>query len=138
MIYLDTSAVIALLTVDAFSEAAAARLSANAMPLAVSDFTTAEVYAVLAVQARRGDIAEAQRDAAAMRYDRFRVVEAQCYALHADDVRLAGQFVRRFDLKLRAPDAMHLAICRRIGTRLLSFDDDQCAAAVQLGISLAS
>lgn len=137
MIYLDTSAVIALLTMDAFSDAAAARLSSNGLPLAVSDFTTAEVFAVLAIKARRGDLGADQRDAAAARYDRFRVAEARCFPLHAEDARVAGQFVRQFDLKLRAPDALQLAICQRIGTTLLSFDDDQCTAAAKLGIPLA-
>lgn len=136
MIYLDTSAVIALLTVDAFSDAAAECVASTALPLGVSDFTTAEVYAVLAVQCRRGENTADQRDAIAVRYDRFKSTEAECFALQAIDGRVAAQLVRQFDLKLRAPDALHLAICQRIGAALLSFDENQCDAAREIGVRL--
>jgi predicted nucleic acid-binding protein len=43
--------------------------------------------------------------------------------------------VRRFALGLRTPDALHLAICRRLDLPLLTFDRRQAAAAAALGIA---
>ena len=45
--------------------------------------------------------------------------------------------MRRFDLKLPTPDAIHLGIWRRLGARLLTHDVDQVAANLDLGIQLA-
>ena len=45
-------------------------------------------------------------------------------------------YVRRFDLKLRAPDALHAAICRRLGMRLVTLDRRLAAAARALGIDV--
>jgi predicted nucleic acid-binding protein len=42
--------------------------------------------------------------------------------------------VRRFDLKLRAPDALHLAICRRLQARLVTLDNNLARAARALDV----
>ena len=52
----------------------------------------------------------------------------------AADARLANAYVRRFDLMLRAPDALHAAICRRIELRLVTLDRRLATAARELGI----
>lgn len=48
--------------------------------------------------------------------------------------RLATVFVRRFDLKLRAPDALHAAACRRDDHLLVTLDKRLAAAALELGV----
>ncbi|HEY2621229.1 MAG TPA: PIN domain-containing protein [Acetobacteraceae bacterium] len=52
------------------------------------------------------------------------------------DCRLANIFVRRFDLRLRVPDALHAAICRRLGMRLVTLDRRLAAAARTLEIDV--
>lgn len=42
------------------------------------------------------------------------------------------------DTSLRTPDALHLAICRRLGAELLTFDQGMIAAARSLGVSIAA
>jgi uncharacterized protein len=56
--------------------------------------------------------------------------------IHAVDVRLAAAYVRRFDLALRAPDALHLAIARRLDIALVTLDRRIMAAASDLGVAL--
>ena len=51
------------------------------------------------------------------------------------DHRTAAGLVRRFDLGLRAPDALHLAVCLRLGLPILTFDRRQAAAAAALGVA---
>ncbi len=45
-------------------------------------------------------------------------------------------YVRRFDLALRAPDALHLAIARRLDATLVTLDRRRAAAAGELGIAV--
>jgi predicted nucleic acid-binding protein len=57
--------------------------------------------------------------------------------MHAADARLVYVYVRRFDLGLRAPDALHLAITRRLDATLVTLDRRLAAAANQLGVAVA-
>lgn len=50
------------------------------------------------------------------------------------DVREATALVRQFDLKLRAPDAVHIAICRRVEARLITLDTNLAHAARAVGL----
>ena len=54
--------------------------------------------------------------------------------LHDGDVRHAGALVRRFDLKLRAPDALHLAACERLAMTLVTLDRGLAASAAALTV----
>ncbi len=47
--------------------------------------------------------------------------------------RSADIYVRRFELKLRTPDALHAAICRRTGSTLVTLDQRLADAAGELG-----
>ena len=56
--------------------------------------------------------------------------------MHLDDLSRAEQLVRRRELKLRAPDALHLAVALRHRLELVTFDDRMAVAAVALGINV--
>ena len=56
--------------------------------------------------------------------------------IHAADVRLADAYVRRFDLGLRTPDALHLAIAHRLDATLLTLDRRLATAARELGVAV--
>jgi hypothetical protein len=56
--------------------------------------------------------------------------------MHAADARLAYAYVRRFELRLRAPDALHLAIARHLDVSLVTLDRRMAAAARELGIAV--
>ena len=57
--------------------------------------------------------------------------------MNAQDVAYATACMRRFDLPLRTPDAIHLAIARRSAT-LVTFEGQMAASAEALGISCAT
>jgi uncharacterized protein len=69
-------------------------------------------------------------------FDAWRTGETENADVDAHDCRLANAYVRRFDLKLRAPDALHAAICRRLGLQLVTLDRRLVAAARELGIAV--
>jgi hypothetical protein len=54
-----------------------------------------------------------------------------------EDVVLAEAMLRRLDLNLRAPDAIHIAIARRLGATLMTFDDKMARSAHALGLAVA-
>ena len=58
-------------------------------------------------------------------------------AFTSEDLRAADTILRRFDLPLRAPDAIHLSIASRIGATLATFDSQMAACAVALGVAVA-
>lgn len=56
----------------------------------------------------------------------------------ASDLVDAEGFLRRLDLNLRTPDALNIAIARRLGIPLATFDGKMAAAASALGLETAS
>ncbi len=54
----------------------------------------------------------------------------------ASDARLAYIYVRRFDLRLRAADALHLAIARRLDATFLTLDRRLAGAAREMGMAV--
>lgn len=75
----------------------------------------------------------ASRQRASARSGPFQLT-ASCSSLALAVIRLANIFVRRFDLMLRAPDALHAAICRRGDLLLVTLDHRLAAATGELGI----
>jgi uncharacterized protein len=69
-------------------------------------------------------------------FDEWRASATEVVEMDAHDCRLANAYVRRFDLKLRAPDALHAAICRRLELQLATFDRRLAAAARALEINV--
>jgi predicted nucleic acid-binding protein len=55
----------------------------------------------------------------------------------SSDVAQAGDYLRRFDLALSAPDAIHIAAAQRLGARLVTFDRGMARAAQALGAEIA-
>ncbi len=50
------------------------------------------------------------------------------------DIEDACLLVRRFDLKLRTPDAIHIAVARRLNTQLITLDHPMAQAASLLNL----
>ena len=80
-------------------------------------------------------------DDAAQRLDDFdvwRAVASSPVDLQPADARLAYAMVRRFELRLRAPDALHLAIARRVDATLVTLDGRLGAAAREIGVTVVT
>ncbi len=69
-------------------------------------------------------------------FDAWRAGAAIEMDFQSSDVRLAQVYVRRFDLMLRTPDALHAAACRRAGHRLITLDKRLAFAADALGLEV--
>jgi uncharacterized protein len=56
--------------------------------------------------------------------------------IESEDVKNAIELVRQFELKLLTPDAIHLALCQRMGLTLVTLDKRLSEAAVVLGVGV--
>jgi predicted nucleic acid-binding protein len=52
--------------------------------------------------------------------------------------RAADQILRRLDVNLRTPDALHITIAQRLNATLLTFDRSMAAAARALGMAVVT
>jgi uncharacterized protein len=132
--YLDPSVVLPTLVKEPASATVDAFMSTVEQELLVSDFAAAEVASALSRLVRMGRLQANDGAACLTDFDVWRAAMTTVAEIHASDVRVAGVYVRRFDLGLRAPDALHLAIARRLDATLVTLDRRLASAAREMGI----
>jgi hypothetical protein len=135
--YLDASVVVALFTDDVFADMDAARVSRANHPIVVSDFGVAEFASGLGLRVRRAALSPASARRACDLLDHRLSASCDVVSLAPQDIALATAWLRRFDLTLRAPDAIHLAIAARLAAPVATFDAGMEVAARTLGVPLA-
>jgi hypothetical protein len=134
--YLDTSILVALLTPEPLSERADTFIRNSPGALVVSDFAVAEFSAVIARRVRVREFTAEQAGLALGAFDEWLVGAAERGEIQAGDVALATAYIRRLDLPLLAPDALHISIARRLEATLVTFDRGMAAAAGALGVAV--
>jgi predicted nucleic acid-binding protein len=134
--YLDTNTIIGLLTADPLSARVSALLRRSAEPMIISDFTAAEFSAVVGRKARTGAITRQHALDALAALDQWSARISRI-DLETGDISRADSFLRRLDLPLQAPDAIHIAIAERLGATLVTFDLRMGSAARTLGLAVA-
>jgi predicted nucleic acid-binding protein len=67
-------------------------------------------------------------------FEAWRAASSSPIDVHAADVRLAYAYVRRFELMLRAPDALHLAIARRLDATFATLDRRLAKVGQEIGV----
>jgi uncharacterized protein len=134
--YLDASVMLPILIKEPASAAVDAFMSTVQQELWVSDFAAAEVASALSRLVRTGRLQATDGAARLSDFDVWRTAMTKPAEIHAVDVRLAGAYVRRFDLALRAPDALHVAIARRLDIPLVTLYRRLATAARELGVAV--
>jgi len=134
--YLDASVVLPTLIAEPTTEAVYDCLGTGDRELLISDFAAAEVAAALSRLVRMALLTNADASARLADFDAWRETMSSPVDIREADVRLAYIYVRRFDLGLRAPDALHLAIARRLDATLVTLDRRLADAARELGVSI--
>jgi predicted nucleic acid-binding protein len=133
--YLDASALLPMLITEPGSAAVDAFVEAAADVLVVSEFAAAEVASAMSRLVRTDRLAADDARARMADFDAWRAAATEDVELNAADVRLAHVYVRRFELMLRAPDALHAALCRRADLELITLDRRLATAAEALGVA---
>jgi predicted nucleic acid-binding protein len=135
--YLDASVLLPFFVKEPSSAAVGEFLGKRSEPPVISEFAAAEVASAVSRLVRTGRITAEEGRAVLQDFDVWRSGAAVEADLAAADARLANAYVRRFELMLKAPDALHLAVCQRLGLALATLDQRLASAAVAIGVRLS-
>ena len=134
--YLDVSVIVALFAVDPLSDRADKALRGLNDTLVVSDLAAAEFSAVMARRVRTRDLRASEARIAFANFDLWCGSQTRLVEIEGGDAARATNFIRRLDVPLRTPDALHIAIAQRSGCALLTFDRPMAHAARAIGIEI--
>jgi uncharacterized protein len=137
-LYLDASVIVALITKDVFTTRAESYVRKNAPILIVSDFAAAEFASVIARRVRVREITRQIARIVFTEFDAWMIRGTEHVETTTADVMDAGRSLRRLDLPLRTADALNIAIARRIGATLMTFDEKMAAAATAIGVTVVA
>jgi predicted nucleic acid-binding protein len=126
---LDASALVPLFIADIFTAGTDEFLRIKLPVLIVSDFAAAEFGSAIARRVCAGDLTEGEAQGAFRAFDDWVARTARRAETTAKDVAAATALLRRLDLGLRTPDAVNIAIARRIGADLLTYDEKMATCA---------
>ncbi len=112
-------------------------VSRDPSTLLVSDFASAEVASVISRRVRTGELTKTEAKNVFRRFDAWKQVRVKSVEIDSMDVAAAEAFLRQLNLTLFAPDALHIAIAKRTGASLATFDTKMAASAQNLGLALA-
>jgi uncharacterized protein len=136
-LYLDASVLVALFVIDPVSTRAAAFLSAHPAIVVISDFGAAEFSSAVARRVRVGDLTREDGQIAFLNFDAWIARVAHREEITASDIGAADKILRRLNVNLRTPDAIHIAVTQRTGAMLVTFDRGMTASARALGVVVA-
>ena len=137
-VYLDASVILPNLAREASSRRVEAYLATIASGLFIGEFAAAEVASALSRLVRTGEMSLVDANGALASFDAWCASDATLIEVEGADVRLANAFVRRFDVMLRVPDALHVAMSQRLDATLVTLDHRLAAAARGLGVNVAT
>ena len=135
MLYLDTSLLVAALTNETETERMQRWLGQQAEDeLAISDWVVTEFSSALSIKLRAGHIEPAHRADALAMFARLTTDNFLVVPVARLQFRTAARFADQHGLRLRAGDALHLAVCADHGATLCTLDRRLGDAGSVLGV----
>lgn len=135
-LYLDANVIISFLTPEALGKRAE-QIIVGDTKLFVSDFCLAECASAISRRVRTNDLDLEDARALVALIEEWTRANANFIGVTGADIDMARRLLRRLDLPLRTPDAIHIATAQRLGARLATFDGQMLACARALGVALA-
>lgn len=132
--YFDASALLALLLNEPAGDAVDSFMQNDSQTVGVSTLCLAECSAAISGLVRMKRRSEVEASVLIQQLDDWIAAFSTRTPILDADVEEACVLVRRLDLKLRTPDAIHLAVARRLNARLVSLDRPMMRAATLLTI----
>jgi uncharacterized protein len=114
MVYVDTSALVALFTNEATAERTADWIAEETRPLISGDWCVTEFASALSLKRRTSQITSRQSNAAWNVFGEFCEGNLRLLPLDREVFREAAHLVRNSKNGLRAGDALHLALALRV------------------------
>jgi hypothetical protein len=139
MIYIDTSALVPAFIREPKSEAVLAWIETAEEGLVVSEWSITEFSSAAAIKARTGEISTATAKQARTRFLAFAQNHCSIAVPQRKEFRRAAELAGDMNLKLRAGDALHLAIAEASKSQgILCLDEAMNAGATKLGLDVVS
>lgn len=133
---LDASVMIPALVPEPATDKVQRFLGAVRGVVVLSDFAAAEVCSGISRLLRTREITLLTAQQRLQAFDVMRASFFEGASVEPDDVRSAQSIVRRFDLMLKTPDAVHVAIAQRLGGTLVTLDQRLAISARALGLTV--
>ena len=125
-----------MFTIDAHSIRARSWLTSAPRSLSLSDWSLAEFSSAIALGVRVGRLSQTDRHGAEALLGTWLGSNPAVDPVQADDIRVARSLIGATQLSLRAGDALHLAIAKRLGHDVATFDVGMARAAADLGLAV--
>ena len=139
MVYIDTSALVPAFIREPKSEAILAWVETCGEGLVVSEWSITEFSSAAAIKVRTGEIASAMAKQARTRFLDFVQDHCSIAVPQRAEFRRAAELAGDMNLKLRAGDALHLAIAEASKVQgILCFDESMSAGATKMGLNVVS
>ncbi len=139
MFYVDTSALVPIFIREPKSEAVMSWIEATDERLAISEWALVEFASATAIKVRTGHASATLAKQAISRVREFAQKNCTVVVPGREEFRRAAELAVDGTLKLRAGDALHLAIAASLGAKgLLCLDDEMIAGAKSLGMNVAA
>jgi hypothetical protein len=137
MIYIDTSALVPVFIREPKSEAVIGWLELSGERLAISEWTLDEFASAAAIKVRTGQAAPNLAKQATARVREFAQKHCTVAVPGREEFRRAAELAADDTLKLRAGDALHLAIAASLSAQgILCLDDAMIKSAKSLGMNV--
>lgn len=139
MIYIDTSALVPAFIREPKSEDVLAWIETSGERMVVSEWAITEFSSASAIKVRTGDIAPMMAKRARARFLEFARDHCTIAVPQRAEFRRAAELASDENLKLRAGDALHLAIAEASKVRgILCLDEGMQAGAKRIGLNAVS
>jgi predicted nucleic acid-binding protein len=136
MVYVDTSVVVALLTVEPRTPEIVTWYGALRDTPIASDWLLTEFSSALSIKLRTGQINEGQARRVRKEFELLAEGGLRIVSVSRDAFRQAAEMVRPHDHGLRAGDSLHLAVALELKADMATLDATLAANAKRLGIGL--
>lgn len=137
-LYLDASVLVALFVIDPTSARAEIFLAGYPEILVISDFGAAEFSSAVARRVRMRALTRDDGRLAFANFDAWLARSADRQRTTTTDIEAAERILRRLEVNLRTPDALHIVIAARVNATLVTFDQRMAASARALGMAVAT
>ncbi|MCX7305361.1 MAG: type II toxin-antitoxin system VapC family toxin [Hyphomicrobiales bacterium] len=135
MRYIDTSVIVSSLLREAYTDRAQQWLSEQAsQDLAISDWVVSEFSSALSLKLRTEQMSREKRAEALAAFVRFAGNFLIVLPVSTSHFKAAARFADRYELGLRAGDALHLAVAAETGASLYTLDKRLAAAGPVVGV----
>ena len=128
MIYLDTSAAVPLFVAEHSSELVDRWLSECDVPVVSSDWMVTEFASALSIKERLGALAAKDAKVAWRSFETFCQSGLRLAPVSRNAFEVAAKLVREPSYGLRSGDALHLAVAKEIGAKIISTLDATMAS----------